>query len=280
VLDVTAIVDHGPQRDRFNIVVLPDGYRRHDMDEFHKDVDALVERLSTTQPFSDLWNAINIIRIDVASKRRGVSDSGECGGGGKPVDTYFKASFCETNVSGPKSHRLMSIEAWKVIEVVEEHAPQYDQILVIANDDEHVGGRGGLVAVTSKQGGYWFDRGIHEIAHGFDLDDEYGNKEEPYDPDADPEGLGPNVAVTVTDVYTKWGDLIEPSTCIPTWTCAQGLCADFLSSANYPVGAYEGAKGHRCGVFRPEMYCKMRFESTAFCAVCMRVIAEALTLFL
>ena len=275
VVDVVTVVDHGDWASRFDLVVLSEGYKLQEMDDFHNDVDTFIATLAVTPPFDALWDAINIIRIDVVSKASGISDTGLCGYPSQNKQTFFSASFCAI----PPADHLMSINQGLVISTVGAYVPNYDQILVIANDAAKLGGRGfDKLAVTSKYD-TWPHRAIHEIGHGaFALDDEYGGDAiSSYNPDSDPDGLGPNLVQMASDAYTKWGQFILPETDVPNWECQSALVA---FEEDDPVGAYAGGKGWDCGLYHPQSFCKMNFDTSDFCAVCAYVIGTILLPFL
>ncbi len=54
------IVDHGPDAQRYNIVILGDGYRAAELAKYHADVQGFVDVLRQTAPFGDLWSRSNV----------------------------------------------------------------------------------------------------------------------------------------------------------------------------------------------------------------------------
>jgi len=54
VLGTTKIVDHGPNTQRWNLVILADGYRTSEMGTFAADAQAFVNRLFSVKPFNEL----------------------------------------------------------------------------------------------------------------------------------------------------------------------------------------------------------------------------------
>src|SRR5437879_4307375 len=98
VMGMTKIVDHGPAADRWNMVILADGYKTSELSKFHDDAQRFVDHLYATAPFADLWCAVNVFRVDVTSTDSGADDPGSCGdgstGSGATAATYFDATFC------------------------------------------------------------------------------------------------------------------------------------------------------------------------------------------
>ena len=72
VVGVQKVVDNGPNADRYNIVILGDGYRADELTKFAADVDTFISTFHATAPYDKLWPGINIHRIDVASTDSGL----------------------------------------------------------------------------------------------------------------------------------------------------------------------------------------------------------------
>src|SRR3954470_1735570 len=66
-----SVVNNGLPQQKWNLVVLGDGYRDVELGDFHTHVDDFVETLRATPPFGANWSAINVYRIDVASNESG-----------------------------------------------------------------------------------------------------------------------------------------------------------------------------------------------------------------
>lgn len=280
VIGTTRIVDHGSPAERFNLVIVAEGYQDTvaDMTQFANDAQQFVNRLFATPPFDGLQNAFNVFRIDVASTDQGADDPAACGGTGATRATYFDASFCNGGI-----RRLLQVNTGTVLNVVNAQVPEWHQILVIVNSTIF-GGSGGSVAVTSRAAG-WENVAIHEFGHAaFGLADEYeywagcgidtnrNNHPGIFEP------AEPNVTIDSNRATVKWRDLILPATAVPTTTNAN--CAQCDTQANPvaagTVGVFEGAHYFHCGAFRPEFDCMMR-NLNPFCAVCRRRIRETLS---
>lgn len=168
VLGTTKIVDHGSATSRWNLVIVPDGYREVELDRFAADAQEFADTLFATAPFDGLAPAINVFRVDVASTDSGADDPARCSGGtGATAATFFDATFCGRNI-----RRLLIVNAATVFSVVNELVPQHHMILVIVNSSIY-GGSGGSVAVFSKAPGA-MQIALHEMGHAaFGLADEY-----------------------------------------------------------------------------------------------------------
>lgn len=270
------IVDHGSDSDRWNLVILGDGYQASELDQYHADVETFLDRLRFTPPFDELWCGINVHRIDVVSNESGADDPADCPEGtptGAEVDTYFDAEFCQP-FGGTRLHRLLGIDSALALSVA-SRVIERDQVLVLVNSPIY-GGSGGTVA-TASTNAQSAEIAIHEMGHSaFGLADEYEGSNV-----AGAEPTEPNVTVDTNRATNKWGDLIDPATPMPS-SC-YGDCTTCAPPGTPPapgaVGTYEGARYAHCGIFRPLPNCYMR-DYQPFCPVCARVIRQTLAPFL
>lgn len=282
IIGTTKIVDHGSPAERFNLVIVAEGYQDTvaDMAQFANDAQQFVNRLFAAPPFNGLQGAFNVYRVDVVSTDSGADDPTTCGGTGATPATYFDGSFCNGGI-----RRLLQVNIDTVLSVVNAQVPEWHQILVIVNSTDW-GGSGGSIAVTSRALG-WENVAIHEIGHAaFGLADEYEywagcgvDTDRDNHPSVEPSE--PNVTIDSNRATIKWHDLIASTTPMPTTTNAN--CTQCDSQPNpVPVGtigAFEGAHYFHCGAFRPEFNCMMRDLGT-FCAACRQRIRETLTPYL
>ena len=97
------IVDHGPNSQRFNVVILGDGYRSSELTQFATNTDNFLDLLKATDPYPDLWcSFLQCLRIDVASTDSGADDPGTCGDGStdrRRPKTYFDSTFAAMETS-------------------------------------------------------------------------------------------------------------------------------------------------------------------------------------
>ncbi len=280
VQGTTKIVDHGSDADRWNLVLVSDGYRSTQMGQFQTDAQNFVNTLFATAPFDTLQSAINVHRVDVTSTDSGADDSTACGGSGAAPATYFDASFCNSGV-----RRLLLVNNATVFNVVNAQVPAWDMILVIVNSTVY-GGAGGAIGTMSLATGA-NEIGMHEMGHtAFGLADEYEywagcgvDTNRNNHPAAEP--AEPNVTINLNRSTIKWGDLILASTPLPTTNNANCAVCDTQGNpfpmAPNTVGAYEGAHYYHCDAYRPQFNCRMRMLNVPFCAVCRRVIVNELT---
>jgi hypothetical protein len=259
-----------------------DGYRENELLKYYYDVQNFVDKLKDTRPFDELWNAINIYRIDVSSTDSGADDPVACGGTGATPATYFDASFCAGGIQ-----RALVVNNATAFQVSNDRVPEWDMILVLVNSPIY-GGTGGGVAVSSTHPSA-SEIVIHEMGHtAFGLADEYesyagcGSGETGHDVYSGPEPVEPNVTIDTNRSTIKWRHFIDPSTPLPTTSNSNCTQCDPQPSPvpQGTVGAFEGARYFHCGIYRPEFDCKMRALGFPFCAVCQEVIRNTLSPYL
>jgi len=281
ILGSTKIVDAGPATQRWNVVIVSEGYRSSEMAQFGTDAQQFANTLLATAPFDRLKQAINVFRVDVTSTDSGARDPTKCGGTGAKPKTYFDASFCTDGI-----RRLLVGKSSRVLKVVGKLVPQWHMVLLAVNSPVS-GGSGGEVATFSKSSGA-VELALHEMGHtAFGLADEYeyysgclsdsGQKKH-----SGSEPSQPNITTNKNRATTKWRNLILPSTAVPTTQNANCAKCD-PQPTPVPagtIGLFEGADYYHCNVYRPEFNCRMRNVGQPFCGVCQQVIVKKLTPFL
>ena len=281
VVGLTQIVNNGPASKRMNIVLVAEGYQQARLQRFADRAKQFVDRLSATPPFDTMQAAFNVYRLDVSSVDAGANDPTACGGTGEIPRTYFNASFC-----GNKIRRLLVVTDALVREEVEARILEWHLILVLVNSRKW-GGSGGQIATTSHAPG-WENIAIHEMGHSvFGLADEYeyyagcGDDETTQNAYAGAEPTEPNVTRKSERDKIKWGNLVLPTTPMPTTGNRDCTKCDSQPSpvAGGTVGAFEGGRYYHCGIFRPAFDCMMR-NLRPYCAVCSQRIREKMAPFL
>lgn len=285
VIGLTKVLDHGPASVRFNFVLVAEGFQASEMPKFHNEVNKFIDKLFNTKPFDEMWCAVNVYRLDVASTESGADEpsGGDCTGSGVTRATYFDATFCSGGIQ-----RALSVDAFLVLNTVNTYFPEHDVIIVCVNSMTYGGlGMGevctyslGFSPITGKGG---LEIPIHEMGHSaFGLADEYADPAIGGDVYSGPEPFKPDITANADKNTIKWKDLIAAATNVPTQSnpdCSQ----EDTSPSPVPagtVGAFEGAGYYNCGLFRPEYNCQMRQLGNPFCAVCNRVIKQTLQPFM
>ena len=144
VLGAVQILDNGDPAERFNLVLVAEGYRESELGQFAIDADHFVAGLLATAPFNLHPCAFNIWRLDVASTDSGADDPLLCDGTGATPDTYFDARFCYQGIK-----RALVCNSSLVLKTVDEEVlPECHSAQVIVNSPIY-GGTGGTVGVAS-----------------------------------------------------------------------------------------------------------------------------------
>lgn len=271
ILGATKVVDHGPDNERWTLVVVAEGFTADQQARFDFLVTQLIEDLFVFPPFDTLQPTINIWRFNVASNDSGADMNPGCSLPESYVNTYFNGSFCNAEIE-----RLVIVDDWLVYDALDAAIPYWDQAVVLVNSNVY-GGSGGGISVVSVTSG-WQSTVIHELGHSaFGLADEYEywagcgiDTEQDYHPAYEPSA--PNVTIQTVRELIKWNNFILPETPIPTTTVYN--CEQCDSRSNYfpqrTVGLFEGADYYHCSCYRPEFFCMMRDQTPFFCAVCQR----------
>ena len=273
VVGRTKLVDHGPDASRWVMVILSDGYKTAELPKFATDANAFVSKLFGTQPYTDMWCALNIYRVDVSSTDSGADDPAVCGdgsvGSGATAATFFDSTYC-TNAT----RRLLAGDQALALTTAQAQVPEVDATVVIVNSAQY-GGAGGSVAFFSTHPDA-AEIGVHEVGHSaFNLLDEYGDITNTWTGGEPPE---PNVTGITDRATTKWAALIAAATPLPTQTNPD--CTTENNAASPvpagTVGLFEGGGRAHCGLYRAEHQCRMRTLGQPFCAVCRAALRRQL----
>jgi hypothetical protein len=277
VIGSTKVVDHGPNEDKWCLVITGDGFTSAEIGAFASAVDDHVTYLQAHLTGSLNWDKVNIIRLDVASDESG-ADNTNCDG--TTVDTYFDAECCVNGID-----RTLVVDETIVIDTANREFPEWDALLVLVNTTAYGGATRGGVAAASLDPLFSTEIALHELGHAaFGLADEYsykagcdsGETTQDLYPNANGEPVEDNITNTLSPL--KWAVFVDPTTAIPTTSnpdCSQ--CDPQLSTVpDGTVGAFEGAGYYHCNCWRPEFNCRMRILGLGFCAVCSARINSVL----
>lgn len=273
VVRTVKIVDHGSNAKRWTLVILSEGYKTDELPKFALDSEAFANKLFATRPFTEMWCAINIYRVDVSSTDSGADEPATCGdgstGSGVTARTYFDATYCVASTA-----RLLAGNQPLALVTASAAVAEVDATVVIVNSSRY-GGAGGSVA--------WFSThpdageiGVHEMGHAaFGLLDEYGDITNTW-PGGEPSE--PNVTSITDRATTKWASRIAAATALPTLS-NPNCSAENAAASTVPtgtVGLFENAGRAHCGLFRAEYQCRMRSLGQPFCVVCRDAITRRL----
>ncbi len=242
-----------------DIVMLPEGYTKDEMDKFKKDCKKFADYLFTCRPYDKYKKKFNIWGINAPSAESGTDYPG--------TYTWKKTILNSTFYTFDSERYLMSSDNRSIRDLA-ANAP-YDQIYIIVNSDHYGGGaiynHYATCISDNKYGAYVF---THEFGHCFaGLGDEYYDSETSY-VDFYPLNLEPwepNLT-TLVNFDIKWKDMLAATTPIPTPN----------NGVEKPTpGVYEGGGYVAKGVYRPAYDCTMKsISEDNFCPVCTRAIIK------
>ena len=252
--EVTEILRSGDPSKNVDIVFIPEGYTKKDMNKFVNDVKRLCDTLFNVNPFKTYKNRFNISAVMSPSAEQGTDIPGE----GIWKNTIVNSTFYTFNTD-----RYLSVpDYWKLRDIAA--AVPYDQICVLVNTDMY--GGGGIFNhynISTSDNRFSSEVFIHEFGHGFGgLGDEYYTSEVTYENfyPLDIEPWEPNLT-TLVDFEKKWKDMVPPGTPVPT--------PDSDQYKNNP-GAFEGGGYMAKGIYRPQSDCRMlSLKEKSFCKVCV-----------
>jgi len=253
------VLNSGDPSKKVDIVFIPEGYTEDEMNLFKEDCQKFAEYLFNSSPFKENEDKFNIWGIEAPSLESGTDI---------PKDDVWKKTLLNSNFYTFETERYLMTYDNKTLRNVASNAP-YDQIYIIVNSDKYGGGaifnHYSLCVNDNPNSEFVF---VHEFGHGFaSLADEYYTSDVAYQDyyPLDVEPTDPNLT-TLVDFDSKWKDLVNESTPIPT---------PDTDGYEGKVGAFEGGGYMEKGIYRPTRDCTMKSISIDnFCPVCKRAIQE------
>jgi hypothetical protein len=253
------VLNSGDPAVKVDIVIVPEGYTVDEMDKFKKDCERFAGYLFNSSPIKENKDKFNIWGIEAPSIESGTDIPKE--------DVWKKTLVNSTFYTFDLERYLMTADN-KSLRNVASNAP-YDQIYILANSDKYGGGaiynHYSLSVSDNKYSEFVI---THEFGHGFaSLADEYYTSDVAYQDfyPLDVEPTDPNLT-TLVDFNSKWKDLVEEGTPIPT---------PDTDEFKDKVGAFEGGGYMEKGIYRPMHDCSMKsIKVDGFCPVCKRAIQQ------
>ena len=253
------VLNSGDPSVKVDIVIIPEGYTEEEMDEFNKDCEKFAEHLFNSSPFRENTDKFNIWGIEAHSIESGTDI---------PKEDVWKKTLVNSSFYTFDLERYVMTYDNKTLRNVASNAP-YDQIYVLVNSDKYGGGSIYNHYSMSVTGNQYFEFIVtHEFGHGFaSLADEYYTSDVAYQDfyPLDVEPTDPNLT-TLVDFDSKWNDLVEEGTPIPTPN---------TDEFKDKVGAFEGGGYMEKGIYRPAEDCTMKsIKVDNFCPVCKMSIQQ------
>ena len=242
-----------------DIVIIPDGYTKDEMDKFKKDCEKFAGYLFNASPYKENKNKFNIWGIEAPSKESGTDI---------PAENIWKNTIANSQFYMFDLERYLMTSDNKTLRNIASNAP-YDQIFILVNTNKYGGGaiynHYSVCVSDNNYSEYIF---THEFGHGFaGLGDEYYTSDVAYNEfyPLDVEPLDPNLT-TLVNFDSKWKDMVDEETPIPT-----PAEKEFKET----LGVFEGGGYVAKGIYRPMQDCSMKSISVDnFCPVCKRAIKQ------
>jgi hypothetical protein len=250
---VTEVQVSGPVAQRFNLVVLGDGYTAAEQPKFFADVQRHVSTLWSLEPFKSYRSYFNVYAVSIASPESGVDCDPSLTAPRRdtPLDMGFWGGCDAGSVQ-----RLLTVDdaaAQRYADLVPGTTRANRQILALGNSDTY-GGAGGTYATASGGNALSALISPHELGHSLGgLDDEYDYYARNV-PGGAYEGGEPGsvhhtllTAQQLRDQHAKWWRWLgEPS------------------ESGGEIGRYEGGLYTQTGVWRPSKHSMMKTLGYAF----------------
>ena len=256
---IKPILQNGSPQKKVDIAVIPEGYTQEQMDKFVADVKRLFDYLFATPPYNKHKKDFNIQAILAPSQESGTDMEGS--------PTTYKNTLLDSHFYSFGMDRYLTCPSlFKAADVAA--AVPYDQLFVVVNTKEYGGGAFyNVINLNVSDNKYAEKTFVHEFGHGFvGLADEYYNEGEEGMSDRYNLKVEPWEAniTTLVNFQSKWKDLVEKQTPIPTPRTEQ---------YKNKVGAFEGGGYLFKGMYSPMEDCRMKsIQSNEFCPVCSRAI--------
>lgn len=239
--------DSGPASNRVNIVILGDGYLASELAQLQTDARTALANIDQEPFYREYASFINVKLVLTSSPSNTLGD-------GSPGNTLFGLYFgCEGMA------RLICIgNNSQVASVLNQDAPEWDFVAIIANSALYGGSGGQFVTFTRDANSTQVF--IHETAHQYGgLADEYPDAYPAY-PVCGTECPEPNVTPVGSAWQSlKWNYWVDELTPLPTPDTTPYLGV---------IGAFEGARYMTTGLYRPRHTCRMRETNQKFCEIC------------
>ncbi len=253
----------GEPESKLDIVFIPEGYTKEEMNKFRKDCQRFAGYLFDYSPFNENREKINVWGIDAPSLESGTDI---------PAKEEWKETLLNSSFYTFDSERYLMTSDYFTVRDVAANVP-YDQIFIIVNTPKYGGGAiYNFYSMTSSDDKRANQIFIHEFAHGLaGLADEYGNDNtylNMYPLDVEP--WEPNIT-TLVNFDSKWKNMIEPGTPIPT---------PAEEKYKSKIGVFEGGGYVAKGVYRPTFNSIMNsFTSNEFNLVCKDVLQKIINFY-
>lgn len=292
----TTLVNNGPPSEKFNVVILGDGFTEADQDIFDHYADLVAQTLTTTLPFSTVAGRINVHKVNVVSTDSGITNCPTCGGAVK--DTYFSTTGCWSGATYPGF--IGTSWDWRIHEAAGAVIPQeYAHLIVTIVNCRIYGGSAppelGMAFLTLPDNAHtdtsFVQLAAHECAHVIAL---LGEEYNPCNPPSTYTYRNQTTGAEVDAGTVWWQALAQPGELDGSGHLVViHRVADPVTSSCQPVVAHPdwlgafwgchygtaGSTGAICDSRGKDFYrsmarCRMRRITWEFCRVCSYLITQ------
>ncbi len=259
--DYEVLHQGGDPKQAIDVVILAEGYRAAEMQDFVAYAKRSVKDILAHEPFKSHAQDFNFIAVKSVSRNSDVS---------VPRRNQWRSTAFSSHFDTFYSDRYLTSRQLKKIHDALLNIP-YEHIIILANTDVYGGGGvyNSFTLTSTKH--YLFDPVVvHEFGHSFGgLADEYFYDEDTmtdtYDLKQEP--WEQNITTLVDFKGKKWSKLIPKGIAIPT---VKGkLYATKKYAKKYPIAVFEGGAYSQKGIYRCSYDCRMRTnEYPVFCPAC------------
>ena len=151
----------GDPAQRFNLVILGDGYTAADQATLRADAERISDGFLAFEPWASYRELVNVWYVPARSREPG---------GGRDGVAKDTAYGCYYGCGG--QDRLLCCDDERAQRAAQAAVPAYDAVLVIVNDAQY-GGSGGTTITTTYNGPSAIEIARHELGHQAGLHDEY-----------------------------------------------------------------------------------------------------------
>jgi hypothetical protein len=233
----------GPSENRFDLVIVGDGYTPGELELFHEQAQRSWDRLAGLEPYASYLSFFNVWVVDVVSNESGVDND--------PYPPAQRDTALDMGFWCQGIERLMCVNATKA-RAAAAAAPGADQIVALAHSVKY-GGSGGIIASSSAGSAQAEYIVPHELGHSIGrLLDEYDHYVRA--------GLSEQAEDDVRLAVVPYPGVIEPSgrnvsaMQEPQMRASHTKWWRWLGETSPDggiVSTYEGANYYRNGQYRP-----------------------------
>jgi hypothetical protein len=241
-----AIQDTGPSSERFDLVIVGDGYTSSEMGLLRQHAQAKWDEIAATAPWSTHRASVNVWLVEVVSAQSGVDNDPTQGiSRNTALDMYFWCGGIE---------RLLCLNETKAKQYAAQ-APAVDAIVAVGNTTKYGGAGYPSLATVSGGNARAGQIAIHELGHSVGgLADEYWTAGTTY---TGAEPREPNV--TKSSGCAKWSAYLGRAT-----------------PDGGVIGCHQGGHQYANGIYRPSQDSLMRTLGKPFNLVGLDVMDRAI----